>query len=837
MVNFENIPEELKAVNRWVVWKYEVVEGSSKPKKAPYNALGKRANIANSANWMNFETALAVYKTGYDGIGFVLGDGFAGIDVDDCIRDGKLLQWAKGVLRFLPGTYTEIPPSGAGLKLFYKTTGSCANKRKGNIELYTGGRFFTVTGNNLTSASSLTEIEAKTLQEFSENFELIAVAVGIENGKYGEDLQELFRGNTSAYKSPSEADLAFFSMIVKRCKIKSPEELEFIGKLSALKRDKWSEIHSSAGKTYLQMTLEKALDGTPKDGVPYSVHDNKIVLWKEIEGVPVPQPLCNFIAEIREEVLVDDGAETRLNFKIVGKLATGEPLQEIIVPADKFANLNWVTSQWGSRAVVNAGSTSKDHLRAAIQLLSTPAKKCVFSHIGWRKLEGKWTFLHSGGGIGTDTAVIVEPEADTLRRYVLPNDTSIDTKAAIRLALQFLEIAPFEMTIPLFAAIWRAPLNTVLYTPLMMWVYGETGSFKSTIAALALSFYGKFDKDSLPASWSATENYLERLAFLARDVLLVVDDFAPEFSRHSQEELARKVSRAVRNAGNRAYRGRMRSDLTIRPEYPPNALIISTAEQLPPPSQSLIGRTVLVKFDREKVNLEKLTALQQNTDVLPFAMRAYLQWLAPQLDTLANSLPKRLVELRNKAAVEGHARLPENVAHLMLGIEIFTNFAADVKALTPQEVNYLREQAWEVLLRLAKEQALKMQDERPTRRFVTALHQLISSGQLILLHREFKHATDLDVLQGGTGTFAGWYDDEGLYLLPDVAWTAVSELLRADGGLGLGKAAVFDMLVKEGLAVPQNSRTTRVIKVDGKPKRVLHLRLEAFQDALGVLSG
>ncbi|MGI1691569.1 DUF927 domain-containing protein [Thermoanaerobacter uzonensis] len=826
--NTHNIPEEMKNANRWVLWKYEEVNG--KKKKVPINVYEKRIDFTNSNNWLTFQEATGICKNGeFDGIGFVLGGGFAGLDLDDCV-ESKLKQWAKGLLQILPPTYAEISPSGKGIKLFFKITGdgAAANKRSGSVEFYTHGRFFAVTGDKLRNAPNyLNEIDVASLIE---SLKTIVIAADIENGKYGEDLQELFCGNATGYRSSSEADLAFFNMLVKRCKIKSPEELEFIAKLSALKRDKWEEIHSSDGRTYLKMTIEKSLADSPPHDSPYSVHENMIVLWKKIEGVPVPQPLCNFTAGIREEVVIDDGAEQKLNFKIVGKLATGEPLPEIKVPADKFSNLNWVTSLWGSRAVVNAGNSAKDHLRAAIQMLSHPTRKNVFSHIGWRKLEGKWIFLHTGGGIGTDASVIVEPEADTLRRYVLPNDTSVDEKDAIKVALQFLEIAPLEMVVPIFAAIWRAPLNTILYAPLMLWVYGETGSYKSTITALALSFYGKFDKDSLPASWSATENYIERLAFLARDVLLVIDDFAPEFSRHSQEELARKVSRVVRNAGNRAHRGRMRSDLTLRPEFPPNALIISTAEQLPPSSMSLIGRTILVKFEKEKANLEKLTFMQEHAQILPYAMRAYLEWLAPQMDNFANVLPQRLVELRQRAAVEGHARLPENVAHLMLGIEIFSNFAVVVGALTPQEVNYLKEKSWEVLLNLAKEQALKMQDEKPTKQFITALQQLISSGQLILLHREFKHATDEDVLQRGTGVFAGWYDDNGLYLLPDVVWTAVSELLRADGGLGLGKSAIFDLLVKEGQVIPQGNRTTRVIRVDGMPKRVLHLKFNVFQN-------
>ncbi|MGB9662266.1 MAG: CHC2 zinc finger domain-containing protein [Moorellaceae bacterium] len=562
---------------------------------------------------------------------------------------------------------------------------------------------------------------------------------------------------------------------------------------------------------------------------PYGIHDGRLVLWKKVEGTPVPITLSNFDARITEEVVLDDGAERRLQFKIGGSLADGTTLPTIIVPADKFTSLGWVTGEWGAKAVVNAGNSSKDHLRAAIQLLSNPVRRTVYSHLGWRQINDRWVFLHGNGALGAEGVEVV-PEADCLRRYVLPSEPEPSSAEVVRLALEFLKVAPLEMTLPLFAAVWRAPLNSLVYAPLMLWVYGETGTFKSTIAALALSFFGTFDKDSLPASWTATEAFLERLAFLARDVFLCIDDFAPEFSKYSQEELSRKVSRVVRQAGNRAYRGRMRPDLTLRPEYPPNALIISTAEQLPPPSMSLIGRTFLVKFERDKVDTARLTALQKTASALSYAMRAYLEWLRPQLDNLIGRLQQRLIELRQKAVVEGHTRLPENVAHLMLGMVMFTTFAVSAGALTQKEKWDLDNRAWSTLLRLAQQQAKVMREERPTAKFLTALSQLLNSGDLLLLDRETARES-LNPEPLGSGEFAGWFDEEGLYLLPDVVWRATSNLLRDEGGLGLGKRAVFDMLVKEGFAIGAPGRHTRLIKVKGAVKRVLHLRPDALARA------
>ena len=42
----------------------------------------------------------------------------------------------------------------------------------------------------------------------------------------------------------------------------------------------------------------------------------------------------------------------------------------------------------------------RDHARAAIQILSPErAGAGVFTHLGWREIEGAWHYLHAAGAI------------------------------------------------------------------------------------------------------------------------------------------------------------------------------------------------------------------------------------------------------------------------------------------------------------------------------------------------------------------------------------------------------------------------------------------------------
>lgn len=67
----------------------------------------------------------------------------------------------------------------------------------------------------------------------------------------------------------------------------------------------------------------------------------------------------------------------------------------------RFNSMNWVSEQWGMRAIIAAGVTLKDRLREAIQLKSSDAtQRKVCTHTGWREVDGKLVFLTANGTLG-----------------------------------------------------------------------------------------------------------------------------------------------------------------------------------------------------------------------------------------------------------------------------------------------------------------------------------------------------------------------------------------------------------------------------------------------------
>jgi len=144
LVKVEGVPEELRVRPQWVVWKAV----GDKPDKVPYSARsGRRASSTDLLTWSTFEEALEAYENGqYAGLGFVFAsaDPYTGIDVDNCVdENGEIAGWALEIVRYFD-SYTERSATGTGLHVIVR--GEVPNRRKGEVEVYSSKRFFTVTG-------------------------------------------------------------------------------------------------------------------------------------------------------------------------------------------------------------------------------------------------------------------------------------------------------------------------------------------------------------------------------------------------------------------------------------------------------------------------------------------------------------------------------------------------------------------------------------------------------------------------------------------------------------------------------------------------------------------
>ncbi|NOJ59747.1 DNA primase [Arthrobacter sp. 260] len=141
------LPVEMTSKARWMRWK--PVRRGGRVTKLPITTEGKPASSTNTATWCSYQVARQ--STLGTGLGFALGEGIGCIDLDHCIIDGVVAEWARAILDSCPPTYIEVSQSGEGLHIFgLLPEGSGRNIRSGEmaIEFYSAGRYIAVTGNS-----------------------------------------------------------------------------------------------------------------------------------------------------------------------------------------------------------------------------------------------------------------------------------------------------------------------------------------------------------------------------------------------------------------------------------------------------------------------------------------------------------------------------------------------------------------------------------------------------------------------------------------------------------------------------------------------------------------
>jgi hypothetical protein len=289
--------------------------------------------------------------------------------------------------------------------------------------------------------------------------------------------------------------------------------------------------------------------------------------------------LSNYQAKIKTNICLDDGVETKREFEVEAE-SLGR-LFRFTIPASEFASLEWPIDQMGAAAITFPNQ--RDYARTAIQFFSmTAEERCVYTHTGWRKVDGRWLYLHANGAISGagDVTDVHTRLSGPLSRFELRSPVQPDAlRCAVMASLKLVELGPPSISFPLLAATYRAVLGEADFA---IHLAGETGAFKSELAALHQQHFGAgLDRLHLPGSWSSTGNALEALAFVTKDGLLTIDDFAPQGNANDVARCHAAADRVFRGAGNRAGRGRLDSTVKLREVKPPRALILSTGEDIP----------------------------------------------------------------------------------------------------------------------------------------------------------------------------------------------------------------------------------------------------------------
>lgn len=284
-----NIPIELQSFNQWVCWRAE------ENTKIPYQINGKLANVNDPNTYSSFD-AVCSNIAKYTGIGFVFtnDDPYTFIDLDATTVPADLERQLKIFREF--DSYSEISPSGKGLHIICK--GSIPQgRRRNHIEIYSSGRYATMTGNIYNQHSVIKDCPQLVMslwEQMGSVPTIISTFKGSEQVHNDEEIihqartaanadkfEQLYTGKwNSLYPSQSEADFALINIL--SFFTQSTNQIERIFRSSALgKRDK------AKRRDYISWMINRSFDRILP---PVDIDGFKIQLEAKVAHKQEPEP-------------------------------------------------------------------------------------------------------------------------------------------------------------------------------------------------------------------------------------------------------------------------------------------------------------------------------------------------------------------------------------------------------------------------------------------------------------------------------------------------------------------------------------------------------------------
>lgn len=559
----------------------------------------------------------------------------------------------------------------------------------------------------------------------------------------------------------------------------------------------------------------------------YTIRDNILLYTKNGRTAEI----SNFIPFPVEEITYADGYNEERHYILSAYLLNDDNvslLPQIKVKASAFANMGFIIEQWGlSPMLFPPMNSKKDHIRYIINKLGTFAKKRkIYIHTGWQLCDNKYCYLTNGGAIGCDS-ISVEMDG-RLSKYRIGHTAEAEEKKKTLEAL--LSLSDKSIIYPLIAITFLSPLNEFFrqcgHEPaFILYLLGRTQSKKSTLAALFLSFYGNFTCSTLPCSFKDTLNALEKKCFYLKDVLTVIDDYHPVTHYRERQEMEQKAQYLSRGYGDRTAKDRLRSDTTLNNGYIPRGNAIITGEDFPNIGQSGAARNFIIEIKPNDIsNLSALSQLQQAAEdgVLSSIMCDYIIWLLSQAEKLSEKIKQNFLSLRFKAYEDNIAvmgRTGDIVAWLSIGIRYFCQFCELNSLISAGTIAEIKTSSWSIFSKLSLIQNKKSNDEKPTNMFISAIREMIESGEILLINKTEKN-------QLSDKPIVGYYDTDYYYFLPSSIFSKVNGFYSRQGIVfPLTKTRIFNMLADENLIIIEANKNgksnTKQVRINGEKSRYL----------------
>lgn len=507
---------------------------------------------------------------------------------------------------------------------------------------------------------------------------------------------------------------------------------------------------------------------------------NSYLLYKCSQGGRSNVPLTNVLPVITKRNIYTNGTDEEVKYELTGYVLddNDKKLGPIEITDKELSKLTNTLNNRFIGQVINFEANSDKKMREVVEIIGRESVETIntYTHTGFIEDNGNKYFLYQDGNIGIEKNTQIKTDLTdyNIQQYSF-TEKEFDLKTALETEYSLLTLADNEIMIPLIATVFLSPMFSILqnagiFMNYVLMVVGKTGTYKSTISALMLSHFGNFEVDTLPLSFRATFAGIEKVAFAAKDVLLVIDDYKPEALETAQE----KTMEAILGLwGDRNQRIKMNSTGGLHRKYAPRGLAIVTGERLPHFSQSRLARAITIYTKEGSINFYKLKEIHEKKEQLSFVMKEFIKWVILKEQYIVD----KALQLQKQYSLKSeqlhlHARIKQNITVLMIGFTFWLDFLFENKIINSNTKENLQETAYQVLKEVGENQQSDVEDENPVTVFFKTISQLQIAGKVYL--EDYKTGKAIDI---ANGTHIGYVDNENnqYYLIADTVYKEVEK--------------------------------------------------------------
>lgn len=562
------------------------------------------------------------------------------------------------------------------------------------------------------------------------------------------------------------------------------------------------------------------------DTWPYTVYKDRIcIIQEDKDDGTVYNPIADFYTVVTEEIHEEDG---EIEYVLHGKSAHGG-LFTVNVGAHVFGKDNEL------RATLEAASGPQDpvrprmtpHLGPAIKLLSRTQKiiqRKRYRRTGWANNR----FLLPDR---TDETTLID-----LPRKLPYGGELGEIDKGIEALRSLLESITAQRSAPIFAMLLQAPMHRIANwhnERYAIFVQGRTGSLKTSFAQTAMCLYGAgFSRDDLLIKWGegATRNAIMAMAAHAHDMPLLIDNYKPNTGGG-----ARDFVNLIHNILEGGDKDRLTRSAMLRETKPVHVFPLVTGEDVPDEDPASLARVLVISLEWQKGQPnEALSRAQTLAEHLPAVGESWIAWLeSDEGQAQVTKFSAKLPDTRARWATVLQSRHAQAVNVLRIATNLATNeltwLLACEHPIIGQLLSDYTHEHYEGLMEIAEVLAERTSLSLEAQQFASALRELLTTRQYILIHRSKDEPMDLD-----RDRMLGWYDQDGLYLLPKITLKAIKYLLGL-GSLPISPQALYSQMESLGwLAVTGNDSTVKVMRIADRTVRVLHLSPAILDEESGI---